>query len=331
MRLVAVLVACVLLTSLTLGLSIAAFVVARSAAPLTATIPPMPAVVPTGDLCTYPAARFETLNTTCFPTAFNDTATYDYCRARRNASDVACVIAACTSYVAQVYPLSTTNSTPYRSLLVLDYRLDLFNPDVWDLGPVRIAQVLQQFVLDNRPDAIVPDIVPAPRPLGANGLFSVADVGLVSFRRDGRELARQFMVFYWNYLANQRRELSTTNHDLVVRNSVVTATRCPFANVASIPWLQSNNVTVRELFAIGFYMMSMPNYVPFTEEEWTSFCSPRMSAFYCALFPSYYTIESVTNFTVVPSPYRDLTSVFTAYNEEYVNCGPARGCFGYAH
>lgn len=331
MRTIIVLVASVLLAGLTTTLSIVAYSLAHAAAPAPAIIS-IPPILATGELCTYPAARFETLNATCFPTAFNDTATFNYCRARRNATDVSCVIAACTTYMAQVYPRSTTNATYIRSMMVTRSRLELYTiGDVWDLGPVRIAQALRQFVIDNRPDALTPRILPIPRSMSTtNGAYPVDQTGLISFRSPAREFARQFMVFYWNYLSNQRPEMTPTNRDALVLNTVVTPSRCPNAGVASIPWLQGNNVTVRQLYSASSHLL-VQSAAFFTSANWLASCSNAVADFpqFCALFSSYYSIDSLNDATTKPSPFVDLTNVLTAYNDEFADCGPARGCFGY--
>lgn len=334
MRLVAVFVTAALLTSLTLGLSIAAFVVSRPTA-VPAAVTPVPAVLATGVMCTYAASRFETLNATCFPAGFNETTTLAYCRARRNVSDVPCVIAACTAYVTDEVEQTVGDANPLRAMSFLRYRFELYNTNRSDIGTVRVAHVVQQFMIENRPEAITPLILPPPQPLEtASANFSVAQVGVANFRIASRELARQYVAFYWNFMGNTRSELaSSVNLSPVARHSVVTPARCPYPAVADLPWLQGNHVTVSALYNLAFQMIILnPSATnDTTAEGWPAYCAVRMASApsFCNAFPSYYAYESLRNYTMVPSPYRDLTSVLTAYNEEYADCGPARGCFGY--
>lgn len=294
----------------------------------------VPPVVATGELCTYNATQFHTLNTTCFPVSYNDTATYNYCRARRSSTDVPCVIAACTAYVAFRNRRTATDTVPYRTFLVLRARFELYNDNEFDTTANRIAQVVSKFMIDNQPSSYSP-ITPAPRSLGtATPLYSVATYAAgTSMQTTPREFARQFIAFYWNYIGNTRPELAPTSREAIARYSVVTPTRCPSAEVTALPWLQGNNVTVSALFNLAFQLMIFNSpTATVTNATWPAYCNLRIASTpsFCAAFASgYYGNNSMFDFDMLPSPYRDVNSVITAYNEEYPNCGAARGCFGY--
>lgn len=48
----------------------------------------------------------------------------------------------------------------------------------------------------------------------------------------------------------------------------------------------------------------------------------------CGLVGTYYDYETLRNYTLVPSLFDDLNTMYTLSNLEYENCGVPRGCLG---
>jgi hypothetical protein len=328
----------VVITSFALACSIAAYVVSSRpirvipAAPdaLTNPIP----IVPAGLLCTYPPEDFVALNATCFPALFNATATFDYCRARRNTTDSGCVIAACTALLALA---SAPPAVPSRTFYLFNGLVEVSSTGLYDNGTVRIAHVIQQIMVDNYPDAVAPLLMPAPRPLLPEKVrFGSPDVGNKDMRVLAREFIRQYFAFSFNYRAQTKNDFAPPALQPAIANasahSVWTPSRCPDASIRAIPWLYYDNVTVVRMHNIALIMLiynaSNPAYAP---AGWVATCRALTAVpVFCNSFPNYYSFASLTNYSVLPSPYRDITTMLTAYNEEYAGCAVSRGCLGYS-
>lgn len=287
-------------------------------------------VYPAGVMCTFPVERFEAvLNASCLPPALNDSATYTYCVNRRATNDSSCVIAACTVYIAYAGSLGRSFDLAYTS----SDKLRLVNTNASDLGSVRVAHMLRQLMIDNRPDS---DGGPPPQPLDYVGglTFYTTDVGVLSFQVSSRTLARELAAFKWNYASLVSSTLNPAPNAVVnltvVSATWITPTRCPSADVAAIPWLRTSataiNVPALYTLARGLITLNLTS----TEAEWPIACLDVavLPAFCQAFETHYYSFESLTNYSIVPSPYRDVLALMKAFNEEYVDCGVPRGCFG---
>jgi hypothetical protein len=49
---------------------------------------------------------------------------------------------------------------------------------------------------------------------------------------------------------------------------------------------------------------------------------------FCSAFPARYSVRTLVDETLRPSPYLDLLAVMRAINNEGVGCGRPRGCLG---
>lgn len=282
-------------------------------------------MLPTGILCSYSADRFEVLNASCLPTStYNEAITY--CRTRRNVTDVSCIIAACGS-------LMTTTMATGRYIHVVEPRTYIINPNLTDVTPVRIVHALRQFIIENRPDL---DGGPLPRPIDdpLPRYYNTTEVGVNSFQVSARNFAREGAAFIHNFWYGILSSMMPLDNYTFIRNayelySVFTPSRCPDPEVANIAWLQGNDINLRALQRIGVKMMVL-EVVGIS--EWPMVCNFLLSTdtYFCAAFESgYYAYESLTNYSMLPSPFRDITAMYRANNNEWPDCGAPVGCFGY--
>lgn len=298
------------------------------AAPTPASAPPvLAATAPwaAGKLCTFPAARFETTNASCYPEVYNDPVNLTYCINRRltNASD--CIIAMCTQYLSIITSQGRTLDLTFST----SDKLRLVNANTSDLGSVRLVDVLQQFMIQNRPTT---DGSSPPQPLDYVGprTYYTTDVDVLNFTVSARSFARELFAFKWNYNSLTTGTLNPVGGPgadfSAFITSVVTPSTCPVAEVAAIPWIQGNTFSVVSLsnMARGLVALNMT----YTKAEWDIAClDVTFSGPFCKAFQGYYSFESLTNYSIVPSPFRDVTAILKAFNEEYTDCGQPRGCF----
>lgn len=283
-------------------------------------------------MCTVTSTQLESFNASCLPAAFNDTATRAICTNRRNSTDVPCVVAACTTFLS----FNMTFPSPLRLFQAVPLKVHMTNTNTSDLGSVRLVHVLRQFMIENRPDA---NGYPVSRPLNIVGQrdFSTDDVGVLDFNTSAGNLMREFITYYWNLRAAIIADMGPPGMNTFLQAAYVnnsfffTPSRCPSADVANIPWLQGNNVPTGLVSSAAFSMMILN--LTTDVANWATKCKaiiPNLPTF-CAAFESgYYRLESLTNYSIVPSPYRDLAAALRVVNEEWTDCdGPARGCVGY--
>jgi hypothetical protein len=110
---------------------------------------------------------------------------------------------------------------------------------------------------------------------------------------------------------------------------------CSNEALQAIGWLNgTTNVTLNDLWTVGQLLTGLPITGNETEPaNWvgggctylftTSFGSYQ---WFCDLFDSYYEADSIRDLELLPSPWRDFTTIYTAINQEFENCGEPLGC-----
>jgi hypothetical protein len=72
--------------------------------------------------------------------------------------------------------------------------------------------------------------------------------------------------------------------------------------------------------------LTQPDFQP---ENWLAACPGLTNlTLFCDQFPDYYSLESLYDFTITPSPYEDLKELARIFVEEYPECGDPVGCIG---
>ncbi len=206
-----------------------------------------------------------------------------------------------------------------------------------DSGPVHLLDLVVKFMLDNIPDSIDP-IEPPPEPFDFG--VTLLNLDATNYNNDyqisSRELARQMSAFEKGLFMSLRFTNNSTDLRTAVSNSRLTivantrTSRCNNIELAAIEWL-TTNVTFSQLSNLLTYLPTLnvsnsqcdPANWPAECLYWTS-----GDTHYCSQFGTYYTFTSLRNFTELPSPWRDLTTIATALNNEYALCGAPAGCFG---
>lgn len=301
----------------------------------TPSLPPTPALpLPaTGLLFTFDADSYATVNAACLPT--NATVDVAYCQTIRNATDLACIRAACTAYVS-----NEITDNVYFAGLTFYYTAPidvgrwttgaLLNPTPDDLGPVPLVYLIQKFMADNP--------VTVPQPLVAADNASVlfltpAEYASGSFAVSSGDLGRQVLLAAQNELMNRKLCANETDVIFTLNRLVVTSRtpRCNDSALAAIPWMDE---TTRffDIYANLVWISGLNTSAPQADPaNWPAECLYWTSyPTFCDLFPDYYSFESLRNYSIVPSPWRDYTTVLAAFNREYLNGAPPIGCFGLA-
>lgn len=289
-------------------------------------------------MCTYSPAQYAIVVPECLinMSDINTTA----CKELRNISDQDCARTTCIalfindlfgSYPPQpnltYYPIAVASED-----LTLFFVTLLGNVD----GPVYMMQMIAQFVTNNLPVSEDP-IVPVPRPFNESLTFLPTDLGSLSFQTIAREFARQQAIMFLNYFMNYYSTLvpDALQPDVLAAlfNLNYTPLRCPDANLAAIAWVTVDNaVNPGDAVYTANYMLAFNTTISLLDpENWPSTCTDYFGwTIFCAQFPDYYSFESLRNFSIVPSPYADLTTLLTVFNNEYTNCDVPRGCLGVA-
>ncbi len=282
--------------------------------------------------CTYPPDFYLTVNTSCYPiSTYNET----YCDGMRNVADKACFMAACFAVRGFGVPLGDniypwTYEAGRSSMIVLSG-----SNTSYDSGPIHLLDQFMKLVADNVPDSIDP-LEPAPEPYAFGVpqlIFTVANYS-DNYQVSSRELLRQQLTL----LQGTRMSLAfNASVDVIASQTTIVAnartSRCANPDLAAIEWL-TTSVTLGQLVEILRFMPALnvsnsqcdPANWPAECLYWTS-----GDTHYCSQFGAsgaYYTFTSLRNFTELPSPWRDLTTIATALNNEYALCGEPAGCFG---
>ncbi len=286
----------------------------------------------------YPPDFYLTVNTSCYlNSTYNVNATY--CQTMRNVTDKECFMAACFVRVNNVNP------TPGR-ITTLFYEYPRTSAIVFsgtnetdDSGPVHTLDVFSKFMTDNIPDSIDP-IEPPPEPFnfGVTELFLNATNYGDDYQVSSRELARQTSAlivgaqlssFYINNSTDLGQELSESSSTIVANARTL---RCDNAPLAAIEWLNTNVTLVELLNLVGLMSALNVSNSQCDPSNWPTECLFLTgNTHYCSQFGAsgtYYTFTSLRNFTELPSPWRDMTTIATALNNEYALCGEPAGCFG---
>jgi len=193
--------------------------------------------------------------------------------------------------------------------------------------------MLSKFVINNTADSLSP-IVPDPRPPPPFN-FTFSDYASTPFTVASREYGRQWIIAAWN------REMASFYGNFTLLNPYFTSatgmkyvpSRCQ--DIANITWLSNNNITFGAVYSFArdyFFAINTtgPWVVPANFHTLCVANNPVTAAKgLCWLWPSYYSYDSLTNFSAVPSPYLDITRLMTVFNNEFVDCGTPVGCLGY--
>ncbi len=293
----------------------------------------------TGLICTFPVEAFETLVDDCIPATVDDVNT-TYCEGIANATDFSCVVSACT---VGLLPSDDSVAT-FR--IGFEYENDpgrysyvkLVNNDteVFDGGDVKVVHLLHKYIADNAPTCTNP-VDPAPQTENqSNGsrAFTVEDYEAdTSFGTLSVEFGRQMAVLAFNREYNFAYLTGAAYYD-TEETLVVTsrAARCDNPALAAIPWM-NETTDMRSLRDTAIWMLGLNVTADQTlEENWPDECMywTEYTPFCEQFTTGYYSIESLRDPDLLPSPIADLVTVITAYNNEYTDCGVPRGCFGVA-
>ncbi len=304
-------------------------------APTPTPIEPEYLLPPTGLLCTFPPDVYLTANTSCYPTSAA-TMNQTYCQSMRNITDKDCFFAACFSSSVG----TSRGSRTFTMSLIVDRISHIYfvGSDITqDSGPVHVLDLIRQFMADNVPDSTDP-VVPAPEPFNFPGnqiIFNAANYG-TDFQVASREFARQAGASVTSRLFNIAFcDSNTSFRDVVIAtmSSIVPnarTVRCANPELAAIEWLTPEITFYRLITIIAQLAGVNVTNSQCDPENWPAECLTRTAndAYYCDLFGSYYTFESLRDVTILPNPWRDLNTIATAINNEYVQCSAPVGCFG---
>lgn len=289
-------------------------------APPTGSMPPLLAA---GLLCTYTSEAVAADTTACPAAAAIN------CEARRaGVVPASCVVAACARHMA--YGFVGADRMPFYGFGIGASLLFASETDDAD----GIGRAMQKFVRDNGVGAPL-----LPRPFDfAFRRFDAVDAGVdnrTSFHVTSDVLAREYLVFFLNQHFHYRAALNPPDvlaaATAAVGASVFVPARCADAALASIPWLQSNDVTVDTVRALAVRLMGLD--LRGTLDTWRPSCVPYLTAAAVAerhaiAFCSAYSSLSYVEPARTPSPYRDLLAVLRAFNQEGDGCAAPRGCLG---
>ncbi len=298
---------------------------------------PIPSQLPvpaTGLLCTWTAADFGVVDPACLInyTDINMTA----CEEIRNSSNFNCDRTRCFALIAQLLPNNESFFTVGGNYVDEPTLYGFVTLIGSNDGPVYIMQMVSQFVTDNIPNATHP-VVPEPQPYEETVNFTQADWNVNSMQIPSREFAREVLAALMNYYALLNESAMTPpafGSDVfdTFNTLAYTPLRCQDAELVAIPWVVANNVSVgMALAAYSFLTGLNVTASDFDGATWSSTsCDYWTSSWtiFCAQFPDYYTYESLRNFSIVPSPWADMTTLARVWNEEYRNCGEPVGCMG---
>ncbi len=305
--------------------------------PIPTPIPFQPPVPATGLMCTYTAADFGTVDPLCLVNYSLINVTE--CQEIRNATDQDCARTKCYPLVANFLPAGETFTTVGVNYPYEPENYSFVTLVGSDDGPVYLMEMTAQFLTDNIPDSTSP-IVPPPQPMDtlASFSFTQADFGVISFQIPSREFAREMLTATWtvNGLSNLTALAPFELADPVLETFttlVYTPLRCRDPELLAIPWVQDATIKVYDAFYGAIWVFGLNVTAPQADPEnwggvdgaciyWTAWPA------FCSQFPDYYTYESLRDFTILPSPWRDLTTFLRVWNEEYRNCGEPVGCMG---
>jgi hypothetical protein len=299
-------------------------------------IPAAPEVSATDKYCTFLPENFSVVDDECFPDPSNSSDT-DYCNDIRLHPD-ACARAECTVRLL-------TEDDPDAYFEIANVRL-VNEEDFPDGGETRIIQLLQQFVDENEGTATDPLVEPPPQPMdfapNASQYWYTPDFGVANMSTTGREFARQTAAALWNLRATYTLARPSTvpypddtnlAHIIEVFEQFVFSPSyyCPdVETLMDIVWVNdfsaSLHLTLVTAEVMLGYNVSAEGMDP---ANWPAEClSVTGFSLFCDQFPSYYSFASLRNFSIVPSPWRDLNTLVTIYNNEFLACGTARNCVG---
>ncbi len=250
-----------------------------------------------------------------------------------------CALMKCAGVTRAILPGPNVYSSysgypePNRSSIIVFNTTDM---GAYDPGPIRMLDLIVQFMLDNAPDSLNP-VMPAPEPFNFPGgikMFQGSDYG-GDFRVASRDFARQSIAmdtaitFADSFNNTVQLGIDVAASYATIRVNARTA-RCGNPELAAIGWL-TTNVSLGDVQRISYFLKTINVTNAQTEPaNWPAECLywANDAVFYCDLFESYYSYASLRNTSILPNPWRDLNTIATAFNYEYVNCGAPTGCFG---
>jgi hypothetical protein len=263
----------------------------------------------------------------------------------RNVTDFACLRSACGQFI---YPKNETNFTfvdvgPVGESESYGYSaVRLINDgEANDGGSVRMEDLVAKFMANNTPDSVDPIVDPPPGPIIFEDGPAAMTFGIeayengTSFETTALEYARQTLALTIGVYASLREALGPTmgpeaETALSSQLLVVTPQYCENEELQAIEWLNgTTNVSVDKIMYINAYFIGLnleDNET--TADGWVdSGCMYFIALdWFCDLFPSYYDPASIRDLDLVPSPWRDMTTITTAINREFRNCGEPLGC-----
>lgn len=306
----------------------------------------MPPVPPTGFYVTYTADDWADVDSSCFPNppgAYNE----DLCMSIRDPfMSHACLRANCMPLLSWVGdPGAYYVGNGYSSEQTGYVRL--YNSVANDGGSFPLARILQYFIQNNSYASTPPTSLNI---YGFTKVFTPADAATGMAIDSGAFAGQLALAQYNSALLRNFNNGFVTGGNLELQREVAraaeyimaTPSRCPDEDFASIEWLAHHNVSWMRLCeflepgGMGVIpQMAIPLYSEIeVSGAWDDFClntlfpdQPEYSWF-CNLFPWYYSIESLSNASITPSPWKDLTAIMRALSEEYVYGEEPRGCFG---
>ena len=203
-----------------------------------------------------------------------------------------------------------------------------------------IMLLAARFVSDNAATTTFPSclgITPRPRYLNQRDTFDEeAYLNGTNFQTTGRELVRQQATALLNANSMDYGFMDLGNSAMITtifESLVYTPLRCSTLPLASIPWLANNTISVsRFVYSISYFVgLDMSTSIA-EPDTWAAVCADTIGVNlpeFCDQFPSYYAYESLRDFSLVPSPWVDVTYMLRAYNEEFRACGEPVGCIGF--
>jgi len=188
---------------------------------------------------------------------------------------------------------------------------------------------LVEMLRQNNGTSIDP-LVPPAQPLTVTHLWTPANIGdnlTLSSKRFGQTV----FVAGWNWRWSSGPATPDdieAEVDYALENAVYVPSRCPDTRLADIPWLLGNDIQFNDMMTMVQWMIGV-NWSAVNTSNWIAECVYWLGEFeYCALFPSYYSFASLTDYDVTPSPWYDLYVMAEVTNAEFLDCGPPVGCLG---
>jgi len=303
-----------------------------SPTPVPSPLPPGPPAMlrpTTGILCSQMANSFNTVNDAC-----NFTYDLDVCMNYRNTQNGTCIREQCTNGAGFWGYFGADDTT-------LKFVYNVFN--VTFIGPEtgdgNHYQLVSQFVNNNTGGA--------PQQLDSNPTFTSADYLMESFAVSSGEYGRQLIVAMWNYAFSTNLWPTFADQEAAfkymggfyllqfgIEQNLLVFNPCDeclltHPELSPIAYIQNNTVRVEDMFwsCLAFYGMNTSD--PDVYNDWENQCLDNIAYNqFCSLFPSYYTIDSLHNTSVTPSPFADCTSLLSVINDMAPSCGPSSACVG---